>query len=407
MIGAALLSTMILATLVGFFICWPAAMVYRFFSGRMPPGAPPENAPWSVSDVLRVAAYRLATGRFLPWTPRRQVPWTFIDVVVVIFVAMSLLVGIATAMQGLRVAPANGPVIQLRQHHVSAMADSAWKLSAMALAMLYLIAKSRVTWRDFGLSWPDLGRQLLIGLFAFVMLAPPVYAIQAAIVWFGKWKYEHPLIEMLQKSPDIWLFLLLAFSACIMAPLSEEWFFRAILQGWLERAFGWLTRSFSFQQSAPPTVAADSPATVFEGSISGAGFAAVTSPAAGELPPHPAALLDPNPYAASHPAPSLQPAGRRRFASSRSAEYPRPVAADRSRRPLWPGTLWAWPGADPAHRAGHRAGLPLPADAQHRAGDGGPRAVQFGQHAAVLRLHVRAQTAAAVTATRSRCGSAA
>jgi membrane protease YdiL (CAAX protease family) len=307
MIGAALLSTMILVTVGGFFACWPAAMVYRFFSGRVPPGAPPENGPWPVSDVLWVAAYRLATGRFLPWTTRRPVPWTFLDLLIVIFVATSLLIGIFTAVQGLRVAPANGPVIQLQKHHIAAIADSLWKISAMAVAMLYLVAKSGATWRDFGLSWRDLGGQVAIGMMAFVMLAPPVYAIQAAIVWYGKWKYEHPLIEMLQKSPDVGLFLLLAFSACVMAPLSEEWLFRSILQGWLERALGWLTKALYFQHSAPAIVAKGPQAGVFEASTTDAESAAVSAAVAGELPPYPTTHYDPNPYAASQLAPLLQP----------------------------------------------------------------------------------------------------
>ena len=307
MIGAALLSTMIFATVVGFFTCWPAAMVYRFFSGRVPADAPRDNEPWTVRDVLWVATYRLATGRFLPWTPRRHVPWTFIDVVVVIFVAMSLLVGIAAAVQGLRVAPGNGPEIPLRPHHLSAIADSVWKITAMVLATLYLIARSGVTWRDFGLSWRDLGSQVAIGVMAFVMLAPPVYAIQAAIVWLGKWKYEHPLIEMLQKSPDISLFLLLAFSACIMAPLSEEWFFRAIVQGWLERALGWLTGFSSVPHSAPPTRELDPPTEVFEADILGSESAATMSPAAAPHSALPATLADSNSYAASHLAPATAP----------------------------------------------------------------------------------------------------
>jgi len=300
MIGAALLSTLIFATLVGFFVGWPAAMVLRFFSGRAPPNAPRDDQGWTETDVLWVAIYRLATGRFLPWTPRRHVPWTFLDVVVIVFVAVSLLVGIAALVQGLRGAPANGVANQIRQHHVAAAADVAWKIAAMLMATLYLVIKSRATWRDFGLSWRNLPSHVLIGVVAFVMLAPPVYAIQAAIVWFGKWKYEHPLIEMLQKSPDFGLFLLLAFSACIMAPLSEEWFFRGIVQGWLERAFGWLMKSPQ-HRLAGTIAAAESPVGIFDAELAGSAPIAA-APVAAALPAPAGTLIDSNPYAASQPA---------------------------------------------------------------------------------------------------------
>ena len=300
--GSALLGTLIFATLVGFFTCWPAALVYRFFAGRVPPGAPSDSEPWTVQDVLWVAVCRLATGRFLTWTPRRNVPWTFVDLLIVILLALSLMVGIVGLAQGLRVAPANGPMIQAQQYYLSVIADGAWKMAIIVLAMLYLAVRAGALWRDFGLSRRDLPAQMGIGVVAFVMLAPPVFALQAMIVWFVEWKYEHPLIDMLQKSPDLGLFWLLAISACVIAPLSEEWFFRGLLQGWLERALGRLVRRRTMMNEVGAAAEADTAghavpwSVTSESTISSATVSSEATVAATET--------DVNPYAAPAFAPA-------------------------------------------------------------------------------------------------------
>ncbi|MEX2027270.1 MAG: CPBP family intramembrane glutamic endopeptidase, partial [Pirellulaceae bacterium] len=94
---------------------------------------------------------------------------------------------------------------------------------------------------------------------------PPVYALQAAIVWFGRWQYQHPLIDMLQKTPDFGLFLVLALSACVIAPLSEEWFFRVVFQGWLQRALAWLGGRVDKSQSLPAPAPAAGEVLVADG----------------------------------------------------------------------------------------------------------------------------------------------
>jgi membrane protease YdiL (CAAX protease family) len=134
----------------------------------------------------------------------------------------------------------NPPPIRPEQYQVAVLMDSGLKIFFVTVATAYLALRAKATLRDLGFAWREFGQNVLVGLVAFVMIAPPVYAIQAAIVVYGNWKYEHPVIDMLQNTPDLGLFVVLAFSACIVAPISEEWFFRVVLQGWLQRAFAWL-----------------------------------------------------------------------------------------------------------------------------------------------------------------------
>jgi membrane protease YdiL (CAAX protease family) len=92
------------------------------------------------------------------------------------------------------------------------------------------------TARDFGFSARQLWSDLKLGLTGFVMLAPPVYAIQGLLVYFWK-PSKHPLMEMFKESPDPGFFAVLFAAAAVVAPLFEELVFRVLLQGLLEKAF--------------------------------------------------------------------------------------------------------------------------------------------------------------------------
>ncbi|MCO6457963.1 MAG: CPBP family intramembrane metalloprotease, partial [Pirellulaceae bacterium] len=109
-------------------------------------------------------------------------------------------------------------------------------LLTMFLSALVLRVWSGASWGDLGLSAAKVGQDLRLGLAAFVMLAPPVYAVQLVLVqWFES---KHPLIELLKKQPSAGFFLLSGFAAVLVAPVVEEYLFRLLLQGWLERVAG-------------------------------------------------------------------------------------------------------------------------------------------------------------------------
>jgi membrane protease YdiL (CAAX protease family) len=260
MVGAALLTLVILATIGGFFFGWPLAIAYRLWSGRGSPMAPQAGELWTAMDVFLEGCYRLWNGRFLPWTLRRHVPWIWFDMAVigapVILLIILPLLGTEPPEN------ANAPPVKVEQYQWLVLADMGLKVIYASFGTLYLMVRAKATLRDLGFSWAELGQNALIGLVAFPMIAVPVYALQAAIVWYGKWAYEHPLIEMLQKKPDFGLFLLLALSACVIAPLSEEWFFRAVFQGWLQRAFAWLKRRLDGGRPEVPNDSENVPVSV-------------------------------------------------------------------------------------------------------------------------------------------------
>jgi membrane protease YdiL (CAAX protease family) len=77
---------------------------------------------------------------------------------------------------------------------------------------------------------------LCLGLTGFVMLAPPVYALQGLLVYFWQ-PSKHPLMETFKEAPSMGFFVALLVSASIVAPVFEEIMFRVLLQGFLEKAF--------------------------------------------------------------------------------------------------------------------------------------------------------------------------
>ena len=81
--------------------------------------------------------------------------------------------------------------------------------------------------------WPRSGSDIRLGVVAFLALAPPVYALQICLV--QRFESKHPLIELIRQNPQPQLIAVCIASAVLVAPVIEEYLFRGLLQGWLER----------------------------------------------------------------------------------------------------------------------------------------------------------------------------
>ena len=107
---------------------------------------------------------------------------------------------------------------------------------------------------DLGL--PTDGKQLLsdMGLGSVACLASilPIFALQYLLTIALKPETEHPLIDELQLSHTPAMMLVGVVMVVFAAPLFEEFVFRVILQGWLEK---WEDESIGFAGSARPTPA--------------------------------------------------------------------------------------------------------------------------------------------------------
>jgi membrane protease YdiL (CAAX protease family) len=63
---------------------------------------------------------------------------------------------------------------------------------------------------------------------------PLLYMLMGLVSALSRSKYEHPLIDSASESGQFQTYLFGFFAAAIAAPITEEFFFRVILQGWLQ-----------------------------------------------------------------------------------------------------------------------------------------------------------------------------
>jgi len=117
-------------------------------------------------------------------------------------------------------------------------------LLANAIAMLVFTCAASFILRMAGASWEDLGFRdpkpregLRLAVVTWVIIVPPLLTLAAFLDQFVE-PYSHPIIDFLQADISVWSISLVIGAAVVAAPIAEEFFFRRILQGWLETKLG-------------------------------------------------------------------------------------------------------------------------------------------------------------------------
>ena len=169
---------------------------------------------------------------FLDYEPRRPVPWGApFAMLAVAFVAIALL-----SPQGVDAAtPPEGPnPLEISQRLVGFIALQCVVIGCVLVLVAVIY---RPTLRDLGLPVyaDELVRDVRIGIVACLAAIAPVYGVQRLMLYvFGP--SEHPLVKMVTGGePNVGLLFLASIAAVVIAPVSEEVFFRLLLQGWLEK----------------------------------------------------------------------------------------------------------------------------------------------------------------------------
>ena len=117
-----------------------------------------------------------------------------------------------------------------------------WLHSVAALATVIMVAgtialRAPAGFRVGGWSIAHAASDLTLALHVGLVVIPLIYLLHLGVSQLPGMEYEHPFIKLLLDSEDIGLWVTLTFSAIIVAPITEEFFFREILQGGLERFF--------------------------------------------------------------------------------------------------------------------------------------------------------------------------
>lgn len=170
------------------------------------------------------------------FTPRRNVPWSVAELAAI--VAVYFLLSVAAYFLARPSASADASPEQLITFE-SLLAVSFASLLTTGFGIVLVRLSAGATIDDLGLNTVNLLSDLALGAMAFAAILGPLYLMQALLGLLTD--ERHPIIELLQKQRDPRFFAVAAVSAVLVAPLAEEFFFRVLLQGWLERI--WPRRS--------------------------------------------------------------------------------------------------------------------------------------------------------------------
>lgn len=176
---------------------------------------------------------RWRAGRELvPAEPREIEPWTALDPLVVLLLYIGAQVACARILVGI-LGPAAAPDAMSPERLVPLLMSNALaNLVVVALSVAYLLLRWLPFRGDLGFLPRRLGYDARLGALTFVAALAPVFGIQFILTRF--YKSEHPIQVLLSEDSSSGVVLLCFLAAVAVAPLTEEFLFRVVLQGWME-----------------------------------------------------------------------------------------------------------------------------------------------------------------------------
>lgn len=209
----------------------------------------------SFGILLHLFQRHIAGQTLLEYEPRRRVPWgAGIATIALIFPLSGIAVTLANPASPID----NAPLVETRTSEiVQEIVDKApeeagkspeqfvvqvWTMFGLMVTFVVIIAALlhvmyNADWHDLGL--PSSQTQLLsdigIGLIACLVSIMPVYLIQIVLALLLQPEQGHPLVEELQQKYNTATMIASFAVVVIGAPLFEEFSFRLLVQGWLEK----------------------------------------------------------------------------------------------------------------------------------------------------------------------------
>lgn len=204
----------------------------------------PEQADPLLAGVILVLALasfvvwillfdRITHGPILAYEPRRPVPWhgawTLLPIAMVVLTIASAISNDVAAPE----AESASPTDMIERIAVGSAMQSSLILAFLAVVFI----SSGATRTDLGLpkDSSELGRDIRIGVIAWLAALGPVYVTQLTLLSMFGPSEGHPLLKMVEEQSSPALLILAFIAAVVAAPICEEFTFRLVLQGWLEK----------------------------------------------------------------------------------------------------------------------------------------------------------------------------
>ena len=187
--------------------------------------------------VLSIAAgfflfQRHVEGRsLLAYEPRRRVPWGPLVIVIPLFFIVSSFLPLPDDSES------SGESRIPEQFVYSVLLFSVLMIAFVPVVMAWLAVDRQADSRDLGLprSYRQFWQDVLRGAVACLAALLPILLLNYVLTVVFQPEQVHPLIDQLQKDGSATMLLVGVMSAVFAAPLFEEFTFRVLLQGWLER----------------------------------------------------------------------------------------------------------------------------------------------------------------------------
>ncbi len=183
-----------------------------------------------------IARHR-AGASWVPYAPREVVPWALLDVCLALGLLLVLttvaltMAGGGPAESGVAAPESTEAALTTR----SVLAQAVASIGVLLISILAIRVRYGATAADLGWSAARIMSDVRLGAIAFLALGPPVYLLQMVLVHWLQFPSKHPIIELIRQRPAPDLIAVCALSAVVVAPVVEEYLFRGLLQGWLER----------------------------------------------------------------------------------------------------------------------------------------------------------------------------
>ena len=134
-------------------------------------------------------------------------------------------------------------------------AAGAAQLVAMVMGTAFVCVRARIGVGRFGWDLTHRRDDLLLALYSFGVVIVPVFAIQGLLAQIID--YEHPAITPFKQNKSWEFFTAATLAVVFVGPIAEEFFFRGVLQAWLQRISLLGVKSFSELFAPMPILVAE------------------------------------------------------------------------------------------------------------------------------------------------------